>query len=281
MRGVDDSHASADEEYSAHPEEQGTIFPERPLNERQAQIVAVVKERGYATIEYLARAFDVSGQTIRREIIRLDQSGLVKRFHGGAGVSDHSERLPYSQKRLLSTDGKQRIAQHIAKIIPDGATIFLDVGTTVEMVAHELASRSNLRIFTNSLSSAFVFAGRIGLEVFVLGGLLHGPDGSLVGDRALQALKDFKVDYAIIACSGFDGDGAAMDFDMQKVAIKRMAMTCSRQSILVADSSKFDRSAVVRIADPASFEILVTDGAPPAILKTQLQEAGVKVVVVA
>ena len=247
--------------------------------ERRRKIVERIETRGFATIETLAREFDVSAQTIRRDIIELDKQKRLLRFHGGAGLPRTSTRLGYTQKKSASVEGKQRIGEAVAALIPEGSAVFLDVGTTVEAVAQAMAHRSNLHIFTNSLGSAGALARSRDLRVHVTGGILHGADGSLVGTNVEAAIAHYKFDIAVIACSGFDDDGTVMDFDVQKVAVKAAAMANARRTILVADSAKFARTAFVRISELEEFTQIVTDAQPPAALLAAIEKACVDLIV--
>jgi DeoR family glycerol-3-phosphate regulon repressor len=249
------------------------------INERQGKIVKRIETWGFATIEALAQEFDVSAQTIRRDIILLDKLKMLQRFHGGAGLPRDSVRLGYSQKKVAAVEGKKRIGEAVADLILDGSAVFLDVGTTVEAVAKALSGRENLHVFTNSLASATALANNHAIKVVVTGGLLHGADGSLIGDDATAMIGRFKFDVAVIACSGFDDDGTVMDFDIQKVGVKNAAIGNARQSILVADGNKFFHTAFVRISSLEDFSCVVTDAEPPTALKNALKKARVKVIV--
>lgn len=234
------------------------------VTERQARIVEIVSQQGFATIENLARDFGVSSQSVRRDIIRLDADGLLQRFHGGVGVRETSVRMGYAEKRALATDAKQRIAEKAASLIADGSVVFLDVGTTVEAVAHALRQKRQLRIFTASLAAAGILAGRSGIELFVLGGFVRGVDGSVAGETTLSTLARFRFDYAVIGFSGIDRDGTLMDFDLEKVAVKQAAIDRSGHTLVVGDSSKFRKSAVVRFGANASSLTFVTEAPPSA-----------------
>ncbi|GGK45571.1 DeoR/GlpR family DNA-binding transcription regulator [Salinarimonas ramus] len=234
---------------------------------RQREILALVEARGFVTIEDLARLFDVSAQTIRRDIIRLDERGLLQRFHGGAGLSEQRRRPAYDEKKGVRLAAKERIGLRATRDVPTGAAIFLDVGTTLEAAAHALASRADCRVFTSSLAVAAILgASTGGPEVRVLGGTLRGPDGSLVGAEALEALSRLRLDVALVGCSGFDADGAPLDFDPDKVAVKRLAVERARAAYVLADATKFAREALVRVAPAQAFAGLVTDRAPDAPL---------------
>ncbi len=247
---------------------------------RQQAIVERVREQGYVTIETLARLFDVSTQTVRRDIIRLDEAGLIQRFHGGAGQRENTARPAYSQKRTISTDAKRAIAEECARMIPNGASVCLDVGTTVEAVARALLDHRSLHVVTTSVGAAAILAGAPVGDVVVTGGLMRGADGSLVGEQAIATLNGLRTDFAVIGCSGFDDeDGAIMDFDPLKVATKRAMIARARRTLLVADATKFARSAVVRVAEFEAVSTLITDAAPPDRLATRMAEAGCRLVV--
>jgi DeoR family glycerol-3-phosphate regulon repressor len=251
------------------------------ISERQQAILTIVREQGFSTLEALAARFDVSVQTVRREIIRLDSLGLLQRFHGGVGLRGSTVRLGYAQKRTVAADAKERIGQGAAALIKDGASVFLDVGTTAEAVARALRGRHSLRVFTCSLPAAMLLAGSPGIEVFVTGGLVRGADGSLVGDSVSAAIARFKVDYAVVGFSGVDeDDGALMDFDLQKVAVKQAILANARHTIAVGHGAKLQHPAVVRIAPPAAFGTLVTDEPPRDRLRDLFDAQGLHVEVV-
>jgi DeoR family glycerol-3-phosphate regulon repressor len=248
------------------------------LNERQAALLALVRQRGYATVEWLAEQFEVSAQTVRRDIILLDQRGMLQRFHGGAAAADKAVvRLGYAEKQELAVEAKLAIGTAAARLVPEGASVFIDVGTTAEAVARALAGHAALRVFTNSLAAARQLAGRDGIEVVVAGGSLRGRDGSLVGDSVTASLRELRLDIAFIGLSGWDDDGAPMDFDIDKIAVKRTALARARSAIAICDGSKFDRQAIVRIAPPEQFARLICDAPPPPALAGRLEAAGVDV----
>lgn len=232
------------------------------ITDRQARIVEIVSQQGFATIETLARDFGVSTQSVRRDIIKLDADGVLQRFHGGVGVRETSVRMEYAQKRTVATDAKKQIADKTAALIPDGSVVFLDVGTTVEAVALALTTKRQLRVFTASLSVATILAGNPGIEIFVLGGFMRGLDGSVVGETTLATLGRFRFDFAVIGFSGIDRDGTPMDYDLEKVAVKQAAMEKAQRALVVGDSSKFRKSAVVRFATVSKSVTFVTDARP-------------------
>lgn len=229
-------------------------------SDRQRTIIDKVRTTGFVTIEALSAEFDVSTQTIRRDIIALAEQGYLQRFHGGAGPVESygAARLDYGVKRDMARTEKRRVGRLAAEAIPDGASLFLDVGTTIEACAEALAPRGGFRIFTNSIRTAMVFDPKQH-AVQVLGGRVGGRDGSLVGEEVVSRLAGLTLDYALIACSAIDGNGRVMDFDLSKIEIKKTAMSVSGQCFLLATRSKYQRTALASIAPLASFDCVFSE----------------------
>ncbi|MCR4521671.1 MULTISPECIES: DeoR/GlpR family DNA-binding transcription regulator [Bosea] len=244
------------------------------LTTRQKQILAVVQEVGFTTIETLAARFDVSAQTVRREIIRLQEQNYLQRFHGGAGLASGGIRSAYAQKLTVSPQGKQRIGEALAGIIPAGASVFLDVGTTVEAAARALLGKPGLRVVTASVSVAQIFCQGGVFDVVVTGGVTRGANGSLVGQQAIATIAGFRFDYTILGIGGFDDDGAPMDFDLEKIAVRQAAMARSRQTVVLADHSKFNQVGTARITDPGKVALVVVDAEPTERLRKAWLDCG-------
>ncbi|MGO1118497.1 DeoR/GlpR family DNA-binding transcription regulator [Rhodovibrionaceae bacterium A322] len=232
------------------------IAAQANLNLRQQRILQRIQDQGFATIEELALALSVSAQTVRRDIIHLHGLRLVQRFHGGAGTL--GPQLRREQKQSPDAEDDLRlIAEQAAALVPDGATLFLDVGATVEAVAQDLSLRRGLTVVTNSLKTGLLFDPS-SHDVFVVGGQVRPSDGAVVGDQALAAVRQFRFDLAIIGCSAVEKEGAVMDYDFQKVEVKRAALASAHSAMLVATHSKFNRSARVRIGDLTDFDHVIT-----------------------
>lgn len=247
----------------------------RELTPRQRQILTIVQQIGFTTIETLAERFGVSAQTVRRDIIQLQAGNYLQRFHGGAGLASGGFRSAYAQKLTVSPQGKQRIGAAVAGIVPAGASVFLDVGTTVEAAARALLDKPGLRVVTASVSVAQIFCQHGIFDVVVTGGTTRGANGSLVGQAAIACIMGFRFDYAILGLGGFDDDGAPMDFDLEKIAVRQAAISRARTVLGVADGSKFDKAGTARIADPAAFASIVTDAEPPARLREAWLRTGI------
>jgi DeoR family glycerol-3-phosphate regulon repressor len=246
------------------------------LTPRQRLILDVVQELGFTTIETLAERFGVSAQTVRREIIRLQAGNFLQRFHGGAGLASGGIRPAYAQKLTVSPQGKQRIGAAVARIVPPGASVFLDVGTTVEAAARALINKPGLRIVTASVCVAQIFCSHGVFDVVVTGGTTRGANGSLVGQAAIAAITGFRFDYAVIGLGGFDDDGAPMDFDLEKIAVRQAAIARARQTLALADHTKFEQTGTARVAPPEALSLFVLDAEPAPRLRAAWERSGAR-----
>lgn len=249
-----------------------------PLSPRQHEIVDLARAAGRVDVEALAGHFGVTPQTIRKDLNDLAQHGLVQRYHGGAMVTSGVANLAYDSRRRMATAAKLAIGSRAAGLIPDDCSLFINIGTTTEQVARALRGRRGLMVITNNLNVAHILQGQTHIEVVVAGGVLRHSDGGIVGEAAVEFIRQFKVDYAVIGASAIDTDGALLDFDYREVSVAKAIMAGSRHSILVADSMKLSRSAPVRIGRLADLDTFVTDRPLPDGLARVCAENGVDVV---
>ncbi|WP_375255738.1 DeoR/GlpR family DNA-binding transcription regulator [Yoonia sp.] len=210
----------------------------------------------------LSQALGVAVQTIRRDLRQLCAAGLLERIHGGAVLPSGVRNIGYDDRRALNRDVKLRIARRTASLIPDNASLFLNIGTTTEAVAHALQDHQNLMVVTNNLNVANILAANPSCDVMVAGGSLRRSDGGLVGDLAALAIDRFKVDFAVIGTSAIDRSGDLLDFDPEEVRVSQQVIEAARATVLVADSTKFSRKAPVKIASLAQVDHFVTDRVP-------------------
>lgn len=250
------------------------------LPPRQQQILELVRERGYVSIEEMAQLFVVTPQTIRRDINQLAEGGLLRRYHGGAAYDSSIENTAYAMRADQMRDEKQRIADAIAAHIPDHASLFINIGTTTESIARALLGHNQLKIITNNLHVASILSGKEDFEVLLAGGTVR-RDGGVVGQACVDFINQFKVDFALVGISGIDEeDGSLLDFDYQEVRVSQAIIANARQVILAADSSKFGRNAMVRLGSISLIDRLVTDSTPTPTLVQQLNQHKVRLEVV-
>lgn len=247
------------------------------LNQRRGDIRKLVQQNGYLTIEALAQHFAVTPQTIRRDINEMAAMGLVERYHGGVGWTTTTENLSYGTRKQLGHEGKQRIGAAVAEDIPEGSSLFINIGTTTEEVAKALSRRKNLRIITNNLNVASICGGNPDIEVIVAGGVVRSRDLGIIGEATIDFVSQFKVDIGVIGISGVDADGSLMDFDYREVRVAQAIIHNSRKVILCADSSKFGRRAMVRLGHVRDVDVLYTDRLPGGGWAQTFQDADVEV----
>jgi DeoR family glycerol-3-phosphate regulon repressor len=249
------------------------------LESRQMQIRRLVQAKGFVTIDHMAREFDVTPQTIRRDINALSKTGLILRYHGGAGAVSSTENLAYNQRKILCYHEKQKIAGAVAGQIPDQASLFINIGTTNEAVAQALCHHKRLRVITNNLNVATILSANENFEVIIAGGLVRHRDGGIIGEATIDFIQQFRVDFGIIGISGIDLDGTLLDFDYREVRAARTIIDNARKVFLVADHTKFGRNAMVRLGNITEITALFTDHQPPAALVEMMESAGVQLFV--
>lgn len=233
---------------------------------RKSSILDIAQSEGRVSVEELSERFGVAVQTIRRDLAQLAQSGQLERVHGGAVPSTGLRNLDYMRRQKSNADGKSRIGQACAAKIPDGATVFVNIGTTTEAVARELMRHRNLLIVTNSLNSANILAANPEIDIIVAGGSLRRTDGGLLGNLTTQVVDLFKFDFAVISCAAIDDDGDLLDLDLKEVDATRAIIRQSKSTFVVADHTKIGQSAPGKIGSLENAHTLFTDAPLPSAL---------------
>ncbi|MDA7966534.1 DeoR/GlpR family DNA-binding transcription regulator [Ruegeria sp.] len=236
------------------------------LSFRQSDILDIASTEGRVTVDGLAERFGVTVQTIRRDLSELSDMGKLDRVHGGAVLRSGVSNIGYEDRRGLNEEAKQRIAARCAADIPDGCSVFLNIGTSTEAVARQLLGHKNLMVVTNNMNVANILVDNPDCEIVVAGGVLRRADGGLVGSLTAATIRQFKFDRAIIGCSALDADGDLLDFDLQEVQVSQAIIAQARHTCLVADQSKFQRPAPGRIASMADIDTVYTDAPLPGNL---------------
>ena len=250
------------------------------LAPRHTHLLDVVRAHGPQTIEALAERFGVTLQTVRRDVQRLAEAGLLSRFHGGVRLpGSTTENIAYRQRQAMESEAKARIARAIAQRVPNGCSLILNIGTTIEAVAHELLHHRGLRVITNNLHVAALLSTNPDCEVIVAGGQVRGADQGIVGEATVDFMRQFKVDIGLIGISAIEADGTLRDFDYREVKVARTIIEQSREVWLAADRSKFNRPAMVELARLDDVDVLFTDEAPPSPFDALLAQGDVECVV--
>ena len=245
---------------------------------RQNTILDIARQAGRVTVEELSARFDVTPQTIRKDLNELCDKRLLTRIHGGAILSSGVENVGYEARRMIASEEKEAIARAAAERIPDSASLFINIGTTTEAVARALLQHKGLMVITNNLNVASLMRAYPGIEVVLAGGVVRHTDGGIIGEAAVDFIRQFKVDYAIIGASAIDADGALLDYDYREVRVAQAIISNARHVLLVCDATKFERSAPVRIAHISQVNTFVTDVCLSESVRRICRESAVELV---
>jgi DeoR family glycerol-3-phosphate regulon repressor len=242
---------------------------------RRGEIIEMARQDGFVSIEALAEKYQVTPQTIRRDINELCEQGVLERLHGGARLPSSTENLAYLERQVLFSDEKRRIARLVAEHVPHQASLFINIGTTNEAVAEALLNHRGLSVITNNLNVASILAINPDFKVIIAGGQVRHHDRGIVGEATLDLIRQFKVDIGIIGISAIEEDGALLDFDYREVRVAQAILENSRKVFLAADHSKFGRSAMARLGPIEEVDAFFTDQEPPRSIADRLATAHV------
>ncbi|MBQ7446269.1 MAG: DeoR/GlpR transcriptional regulator [Clostridia bacterium] len=225
----------------------------------------------------LAPLFDVTEETVRRDLMKLENEGVAQRIYGGAVLAESTNvDLPYSVRKLSNVEEKQAIAGVMEKLIPDNANIMMDGSSTALFVVKSLKVKKNLTVITNSAEIVCEISDKPSWRVFATGGILKEGGYAFVGARTVEAIKSFHVDYAIFSCKGIDKTtGLITDINDADAEVKRAILGSAKRKILAADSTKFDRVSLVEICGVAGVDMIVTDSNPGPEWIDYLNERGI------
>lgn len=251
--------------------------------ERQQALVQLARNEGRVSVVEAAAAFDVTPETIRRDLEQLDRSGLLQRVHGGAIPAEHGQLgdLAVSDREIAAASEKDRIAQAALAFLPttqDGS-ILLDAGTTTGRLARLLPVDADVTIFTNSPLIAATAAERSRRDVELSGGRVRGLTQACVGADTVAWFDRLRVDVAFVATNGLSFAHGLSTPDPAEAAVKRAMVRCARKVVLLADSRKLGVETSCSFAALADVDVLITDSALSDAFRRRLTESGTEVVV--
>ncbi len=244
------------------------------ISNRQNQIIEIVRGQGYSSIEMLADRFGVSQQTVRRDIIYLSEINLLQRHHGGAGLPSGIDSLAYSNRMVRNAHEKHLIANAIAAQIPNNASLYIDIGTTMEAVANALLEHEGLRIITNHLGVVSIFCEKTDFEIILSGGLVRNRDRAVTGETTTEFLRQFRVGYGIFGIGTVADDGQLLDYDYRDTRASRVALEISRLKFVGVDHSKFNADAMMPFAHVSEIDGLFTNQQPPPPIVDAIKQGG-------
>lgn len=249
--------------------------------ERQQAIATLVMQKGRASVAELAEAYDVTTETVRRDLAALDRAGLLRRVHGGAVPtrSLHLVEAGVGERESTRADHKDAIAAAALDYLPGGGgSMLLDAGTTTARIAGQLPTDRELIVVTNSVPIAARLAGMSTVRLQLLGGRVRGLTQAAVGEQALRVLDTLRVDIAFIGTNGISVRHGLSTPDSEEAAVKRAMVQAAGYVVVAADSSKVGREEFVSFAPLSKVDTLITDAEISDNYRRQFTERGVEVV---
>jgi len=246
--------------------------------ERQHEIAEKVRRDGKVTVSELAGVFDITPETIRRDLKVLERQGVLRRVHGGAiEIARFRSEPAVSERTGHMVDEKTRIAEAALDLVPKSGAILLDAGTTTNVLAERIPADRDLTVITNSLPIATSLSTRSGIALWVVGGRCRPTTLATVDDWALRTLHQLRVDVAFIATNGITAGGGLTTPDLGEAAVKRAMVESGRQVVLLADHSKLGEEHLVSFADTSQIDVLITDDAADPHELDAIRSIGVEV----
>ena len=247
------------------------------LAERRHQLILrALRAGGPAAVTDLSEQLGVSPATIRRDLVKLEEDGLLTRVHGGAVVEEGDQ--PFAEVAEVRVNEKDAIAERAAAMVEDGQSVLLDIGTT----AYRLARQPHGRRLTGITSHLVVYeelADDEGIELVLLGGMVRREYRSLVGFLTEDNLRQLHADWLFLGTSGVRPGGQVMDTTVVEVPVKRAMIKAGEKVVLLADAAKFPGHGMAKVCGPEELDAVVTNEPVDAATRASFQEAGVEVVV--
>lgn len=228
---------------------------------RRNEIVKRLQGEGFVEAARLSQELGVDSSTIRRDLAHLARGGLVKRTRGGAmpGEPELAVDIPYDVKRAAHTPEKTMIGLAAADLVAEGQTILLDSGSTTYQLALALRRRRGITVVTNDLQIAVRLAGYPGIRLVVAGGAVLESVYTLVGPQTLESLHEIHVDRTFLGADAIDDQVGITNINLVEVPVKRAMIEAADQTIVLADSSKFGRRSLARVAGLDEVHLVLTD----------------------
>jgi DeoR family glycerol-3-phosphate regulon repressor len=248
--------------------------------ERRSIILEIVTERGSVAVNDLHRRLKVSQETVRRDITKLASEGRLRKTHGGALALDHDEPV-FDVRMSVNIDGKRAIGRIAAEMVTDDCSLLIDSGTTTLCLAECLVERRRLTVFTNDIHIAQRLAGRNDNKVLLSGGELLASEGALIGRDATAMLANYYPDFAFVGATALATQPWLMDYTREAAELRTQMLSQARTTVLLADHTKFGRTAPVKINGLENVDIIITDLALGDEMKRGLARLSAEVVVAA
>ena len=243
-------------------------------HKRRARVVEVVHERGAISVGALAEMLDVSTQTIRRDIDILCEDDSLRRKHGRVELAQQHLNTPFDERTATNPDGKRDVARAAAELIPDGASLFISIGSTPLSVAQALSRRKNLTVITNNLNAAMALSNEVSNRIILPGGELRLPDRDILGEEVQEFFDRYRAEFGIFGVAGVARDGSLLEFHRAEVQVRERICANSQTSMLVLDHTKFGRLAPAAGENIGIVDQVILDRRPDAAFDHLLDDLG-------
>lgn len=231
--------------------------------ERRNFILDQIHENKKVLVSELGRVLSVSEETIRRDLEKLSEEGIVTKIYGGAVLNENSEiDLPFNVRAKSNPDGKQAIAKLVCSEIEDGDHIFLDASTTSVFIAKNIKEKKHLTVITNSIENLVELSNTEGWKIISTGGELNTDSMALQGVKAKESVDSYVADKLFLSCKGFDTERGITDSTDEAASIKQGMIRAAKKVYLVVDSTKFDKVAFSKICMLTDVDVVITDRKP-------------------
>ena len=250
----------------------------RFASRRQRELINYIRTYGTGQVNELARVLGVSASTVRRDLIELQDQGVLERSHGGAIPAGDAAASTYPLRAATHSDEKHNIARHAATLVDHGSTVLILSGTTTEAMLPFLTTKSDLTVVTNSMVVVNRLAQYPDIELVVLGGVLWRKELSVLGQLTIAALAEFRIDKVFSGAYGLDPELGVTRTNLNEVQTDRSLMTASPCLIVLADSSKFGQHGPARLVPVSAINTLITDHGADLRTLNRFRGAGVTVV---
>jgi DeoR family fructose operon transcriptional repressor len=249
--------------------------------ERQQEILRLARDGGRVDVVSLAEEFQVTAETIRRDLKALDRAGLLRRVHGGAIPAGRLDFEPdLAERESTAADEKDRIAKAALAELPLQGTVILDAGTTVARLAGIVPLEAELTVVTHSLPIAARLADHPGMQLHLVGGRVRHRTRAAVDAWALRAYGEIRADVVFVAANGFSAEHGLTTPDLAEAAVKRAAMAAARRVVLLADSAKHGQEHFARFGALSDVDLLITDTGLSPEDATAMERGGMEVLCV-
>jgi len=252
----------------------------RLINKRRDDICELLKGKNILSISELSSILNISKITIRRDLDYLAKEKKIIKTHGGAIIQSSKDyEPPYMIRSLKMIEQKKAIGKIAASLIPENSLIFIDVGTTLLELAENLPTDKNISVITNWLPIAEKLGKKMFSKLFLLGGKVNCREMSIIGNYPLEFLKDFNIEICFIGVGGISIDHGLTDYTFEEVEMKKQMIKRAKRKIVLADHTKFDRLASIKICELSDIDTIITSEGLDAGIKKKYIDSGIEIIV--